>query len=122
MNKFLEFLLSRKKIDEQQARLVQNVMESSTFFGVLALRDNLVTPEQLEKVILEQYHGKNKKIGEILVDEEILSNEEVEKILNKQSTARTSIGRILVDLEILHEEEVLEEQKAFEKSKLNKAD
>lgn len=113
MNDFLKFLLMRKKIDEQQARLVQNVMESSTFFGVLALRDNMVTPEQLERVILEQYHGKNKKIGEILVEEGIMTKDEVEKVLQKQSIARASISRIIIDLEILREEEVLEEQEAF---------
>lgn len=113
MDKFLEHLLSRNKINDSQARLVENILESSTFFGVLALRQNMVTPEQLEKVILEQYHGKNKRIGEMLVDEEILTRHEVDEILKIQAGARTSINKIIVDLDILSQEEIDAEEQLF---------
>ncbi|MEW5944646.1 MAG: hypothetical protein AB1742_00460 [bacterium] len=109
---FLDFLESRKIITGDQKRLVENVMASSILFGVLALKENLVTPEQIERVILKQFNGSIKKIGEILVEEGILTEEEVKKILKKQKSLSVPCDGIIIDLGVLEEKELADAREA----------
>ena len=52
--------------------------------GDLLLKENKITPQQLQKALDIQTSGSNKKLGEILVDEGFVTEEEILKILANQ--------------------------------------
>lgn len=71
--------------------------------------------------LLEQVFANRKtrrKIGEILTEQDIVSNEELSTALNKQETARKKLGQILIDLGLVSREELRQglEQQVSESS------
>lgn len=104
---FLDFLIEKKYLKGQHAETVRMLQNSRFFFGVLALREDLITVEQLEEVLKTQAsEGFSRKIGEIMLDLKYLSDEQVNRILNLQDSSPMHQAELVSDVGLMSDEDL----------------
>ena len=104
---FLDFLIEKKYLTGQHAETVRMLQNSRFFFGVLALREDLITVEQLEEVLRTQAtEGFSRKIGEIMLDLKFLSDEQVNRILSLQDSSPMHQAELVSDVGLMSDEDL----------------
>ena len=106
---FLDFLVERGFIQGQHAETLQLLKQSRYFFGVLALRANYVTLEQLEEILKYQSAtGTQMKIGEIMLKRKYMTQEQISKILDMQDTSSEYQADLILDVGFMTEDKLHE--------------
>jgi type II secretion system protein E len=81
------------------------VNEHQGLIGQILIREGLITQEQLDRALDKQ---RNKElIGKILIKEGKITQEQLDNALEEQTKTHQKIGRILVNLGYIEEEDVL---------------
>jgi hypothetical protein len=112
---FLEFLRDHGKITRQQYDSLTAIQQSRHFFGVLALREGYISADDLEKALLEQNRKDNQeRIGEIMKRMRLMSDIQIDTVLDQQQNSAVSIGQFLVDFDIMSQDQLDEELHVFE--------
>jgi hypothetical protein len=91
--------------------------------GQILVEKNIITQTQLELALRRQKQQKGKYLGQILTEMGLVSQERINRILDTHSK-RKRIGEILVDLQIITPqqlEDALQKQKEFQKKGNRKA-
>lgn len=95
---FLDFVISGGYVSTRDADAVRVLQESRFFFGVIALREKLISIDQLERALAEQEKERPRRlIGEILVEMGYLSKGQVDQVLDKKKFAAEHQADLLVD-------------------------
>ena len=104
---FLDFLIEKQYLTGQHAETIRMLQNSRFFFGVLALREDLISVEQLEEVLRTQAtEGYGRKIGEIMLDLEYISQEQVDRILNLQDSSPTHQAELVSDVGLMSDDDL----------------
>ncbi len=82
-------------------------MDKQPKLGDLLFETGLITNSQLEKV-LEKQKNTNRKLGEMLVEVGLVSSGELDRVLEKQKKSNRRLGEILVEDGIIKESELVE--------------
>jgi hypothetical protein len=85
--------------------------------GQILVEKNIITQTQLDLALRRQKQQKGKYLGQILTEMGLVSQERINKILDTHSK-RKRIGEILVDLQIITPQQLenaLQKQKEFQK-------
>jgi hypothetical protein len=85
--------------------------------GQILVEKNIITQTQLELALRRQKQQKGKYLGQILTEMGLVSQEKINRILDTHSK-RKRIGEILVDLQIITPQQLenaLQKQKEFQK-------
>ena len=115
---FLDFLIDRNYLTGQHAQTVRMLQNSRFFFGVLALREDIITIEQLEEVLtLQAKRNFKQKIGEIMLEKEYMSEEQVDRLLNMQESSADHQADLIRDVQLMDDEALDKALKEFEKYK-----
>lgn len=95
---FLDFVINSGYVSTRDADAVRVLQESRFFFGVIALREKLISIDQLERALAEQEKESPRRlIGEILVEMGYLSAGQVDQVLDKKKFAAEHQADLLVD-------------------------
>lgn len=81
-NKKLTELMIKNNVITQE-KVDQLLGEQHIMLGQLLIQEKLIFKPELDQVLAEQ-HGSNKKLGEILVENNIISQNKLQTLLNKQ--------------------------------------
>ena len=104
---FLDFLIEKQYLTGQHAETIRMLQNSRFFFGVLALREDLITVEQLEDVLRTQAtEGFGRKIGEIMLDLKYLNDDQVNRILNLQDSSPVHQAELVSDVGLMSDEDL----------------
>lgn len=104
---FLDFLIEKQYLTGQHAETIRMLQNSRFFFGVLALREDLISVEQLEEVLRTQAtEGYGRKIGEIMLDLKYISQEQVDRILNLQDSSPTHQAELVSDVGLMSDDDL----------------
>jgi hypothetical protein len=90
--------------------------------GQILLEKNMITQAQLDLALKRQKQQKGKYLGQILIEMGMVSQEKVNKVLDAFSK-RKRIGETLIDLEIINPEQLetaLRKQKELQKQGVRK--
>ncbi len=100
--KIIDFLSNEGFVDEQQACNLAVILQSRLYFGVVALREGFITPEQLETALIEQERtGSDEKIGELLLRKGYISRGQIDSILSLQENETMPNLELLCELGII---------------------
>jgi len=96
--KFGQFLIDKKKITEEQlTRALSSQSEEQIEFGQIALSLEKMKPNQvdmLHKAMTEENHAE-KSIGEVAVELNFISSNDLHEILEMEEALNNKVGRIL---------------------------
>lgn len=81
-NKKLTELMIKNNVITQE-KVDQLLGEQHIMLGQLLIQEKLIFKPELDQALAEQ-HGSNKKLGEILVEKNIISQNKLQTLLNKQ--------------------------------------
>ena len=99
---FLDFLIQRKYLKGPHVETVRMLQQSRFFFGVLALREEYITIEQLEEVLTHQQSTNfEKKIGEIMRAKGFMSEDQIDGVLAKQDDSAENQAELIVDIGLM---------------------
>lgn len=99
---FLDFLIQKKYLKGPHVDTVLMLQKSRFFFGVLALREQYITIEQLEDVLTHQASGNNEqRIGQIMLDKGYMSGEQVDEVLGMQNASAENQAELIVDIGLM---------------------
>ena len=101
---FIDFLIERKSVTEQQAMALKSIHQQRLLFGMLACRMNMISVEQLHDVLIQQHENKiNKRIGELFISKGLLSEDQVKEVLEYQKKEKQEDipAELLMDIGIL---------------------
>ncbi len=71
--------------------------------GEILIEENILTKNELDDVLKKQKKEKDKKIGEIVIEEKLATEDQMKKILNKQKTVTKEEQSIRIDVKKLDE-------------------
>jgi len=108
-----EYFLKRNKITEQQLNhALLLAQERKSKLGEILVELGYITRQELMKMLLERLHphelGKRRKIGEILLSAQIITEEQLKHAIQIQQVKRQRIGEIFVDLGYVTKEQITE--------------
>jgi hypothetical protein len=116
---FLDFLIERGYIEGQQAETVRMLQVSRFYFGVLALREQFITFDDLEAALSRQAEpGNTKKIGEIMLEMGLMTEEHIDRVLEMQNASAEHQAQLVMDVDLIPESllrRALEEFKSIAK-------
>jgi len=85
---FLDFLIERQYLKGPHVDTVRMLQKSRFFFGVLSLRKEYITIDQLEDVLNHQATTNfERKVGEIMLEKGFMSREQVDEVLSMQNAS-----------------------------------
>jgi len=79
------------------------VEEEKKKIGEILLEEKIITKSELDDVLKKQKKDKDKKIGEIVVEEKLVTEGQLKNILTKQKTANKEEQSIRIDVKKLDE-------------------
>lgn len=98
---FGNYLLEQGYVNQAQLfSAMQKQTEARMKLGTLAIHSGYMTAEEVDAVIVEQTH-QDKKFGEIAIESGYLTSEQVLELLKAQSPDFLLLGQILVDDHII---------------------
>jgi hypothetical protein len=101
---FLDFLIERGYLEGQQAETVRMLQVSRYYFGVLALREQFITFDDLEAALTRQAEEDNtKKIGEIMLEMGFMTEEHVNRVLELQNASAENQAQLVMDVDLIPE-------------------
>ena len=115
-NLFGKFLLGKGLVSESELQHAINLQRAShPLLGELAVRQHLLSPEQVE-LINQKQTLQDKRFGDIAQSEGLLSSAQMEDLLRLQKQEHKYIGAILVEEGYLDSEQLLVELKLHQQS------
>ncbi|MBF0277759.1 MAG: hypothetical protein HQM13_08215 [SAR324 cluster bacterium] len=98
--KFGELLLEAHYITKEQLQEALQIQKNSgKFIGELMVEHGYISTEQRDAVLQsEQYRQYSKKFGEALLEESLITSEQLQKMLELQRRSKSLIGEILIAL------------------------
>lgn len=103
-----EILIERNLVTEEQLLSALNIQkEKKKPLGEILVMEGYITKEKLELALAKQYGSK---LGEILINAELINFDQLQHALNIQEEDRLSLGDVLIELEYVKAEDVLEAQ------------
>lgn len=87
-HEFIEFLVAECVIDSEKAENIKEIWRTRLRFGIIALREGFISPDDLFHVLQEQSANEDRsvKIGEILLSKNLMTAEQIEKALSIQAS------------------------------------
>lgn len=114
---FLDFLLEKGVLDMVELETFRSILQTRLMFGIIALRESYITPDQLQAVLELQTNGAAEmKIGELMIRQELMSRSQVDKVLALQKETGSMPPDVILDTGILPREILEEELLIFLKS------
>ncbi len=99
---FLDFLIQREYLKGPHVDTVRMLQKSRFFFGVLALREEYITVEQLEKALTHQAScGAEQRIGQIMLDRGFMTQAQVDEVLAMQNASAENQAELIVDIGLM---------------------
>ena len=117
MKRFGDYLIEKEKISREDLDVALKFQtEKSLRLGALAVEDGLLTEQQLSTIMDRQRAVEDAGLfGEIAINMQLLSIEQVNALLNKQKEYDNILGQILVLSGALSKSKKEEELKLFHK-------
>lgn len=115
---FGQYLAKKGLITEREiiaARMLQK--KENKRIGRLARERGLMDKEDVAMVLTLQEHNPERKFIELAVEQEVLSPEDVEKLIREQEDSHLFFGEALVELGSLTREELERELAEFDEAK-----
>ena len=105
-----ELLLAQGLIDEDQLEHILNEHKrTGLMVGKIVVRLGFVDEETMASILGTQLRLKHKKrLGDILVEQGMLKQEEVDKALNMHKESGKRLGECLVNLDLITEEKIID--------------
>lgn len=105
-----ELLLSQGLIDEDKLEhALHEHKRTGLLLGKIIVRLGFVSQEQMSSILGTQIKLKSKKLlGEILIDQGLVSEDDVKRALKLQQDTNKRLGQCLVQLNLITEEKILE--------------
>ena len=100
-----EILIAQKLLTEEQLLYaLQEHKRTGVSLGVVLVRLGFITEEDLSSVLGHQIHlNQRKRIGEVLVDQGLITREQLDKGLEEQRTTGMQLGKCLTKLGFISE-------------------
>lgn len=96
---FIDFVINEGYLHGPNAEALKMLQESRFFFGVLALREQFITVEQLQEALAAQVGDcQGKLIGEIMVEKGYLTRNQVDVVLEQKNSCAENQAELLVDI------------------------
>ncbi len=95
--------------------------EKAEHIGDLLRKDNQITTQELQKGLLVQEELRQTRIGEVLVEHDVVSSLSLEEAVELQKHRRMRLGELLLQASLISEEELaraLDEQKERKEKRL----
>ena len=105
-----EVLLAQGLITEEQLLIgLRECRRSGMSLGVTLVQFKFITQEDLTAILGEQIHLQQKKrIGEILIEQGFINNEQLERGLLEQKQTKAMLGKCLVQLGFITESKLVD--------------
>jgi len=96
-------------LDAAALETFRNIMKSRLMFGIIAIRESYITPDQLQSALeLQTSDSAEVRIGELMLRERLMTGDQVERVLAIQRQSSDMPPDIILDTGILPRE-ILEE-------------
>jgi two-component system chemotaxis sensor kinase CheA len=92
-----------KGLMESKKKKAEVPAEEKKKIGEILLEEKIITKSELDDVLKKQKKDKDKKIGEIVVEEKLVTEGQMKNILTKQKTAGKEEQNIRIDVKKLDE-------------------
>jgi two-component system chemotaxis sensor kinase CheA len=92
-----------KGLMESKKKKTEVPAEEKKKIGEILLEEKIITKSELDDVLKKQKKDKDKKIGEIVVEEKLVTEGQMKNILTKQKTAGKEEQNIRIDVKKLDE-------------------
>lgn len=103
-----EILIESNLISEQQLLAALSSQESSKKpLGEIIVENGYIAKEKLEAALAKQYGSR---LGEILIDANVINLQQLEHALNIQKVELRPLGDILIKLDYVKEEDLIDAQ------------
>lgn len=103
---FLNYLVEQKKISHSQRALVQKEQRGARVkLGLIALAEKLMTSEQTEELNTLQ-RQTDRRFGDLAIEKGYLTEQQLERLLEKQGNPFLQLVQILTDNKMLSMEEI----------------
>ena len=113
---FLDFLIERQYLKGPHVDTVRMLQKSRFFFGVLSLRKEYITIDQLEDVLNHQATTNfERKVGEIMLEKGFMSREQVDEVLSMQNASAEHQAELVVDIGLMDADKLEQALKEYKK-------
>jgi two-component system chemotaxis sensor kinase CheA len=103
LEKLKGLMEGKKQKTEASVTASVPVEEEKKKIGEILLEEKIITKSELDDVLKKQKKDKDKKIGEIVVEEKLVTEGQLKNILTKQKTANKEEQSIRIDVKKLDE-------------------
>jgi hypothetical protein len=95
---FVDFLIDRLELSERELPVPGDWADAGNTIGMLALRMNLLSIEQIDRILeLQESEGNSRRFGEVAESLELLTHTQVARLLDVQTLNRElELGERLV--------------------------
>lgn len=95
---FVDFLMERLELSETELPVPGEWADAGNTIGMLALRMNLLSVEQIDRILeMQEHEGNVRRFGELAESLDLLSHSQVERLLAVQTLNRElELGERLV--------------------------
>ncbi len=108
--KVVELLISQGFITEKQlSKIIDEQKKTGREIGALVVEMGYITHSELTSLLGEQIQmTTRKRIGEVLIDQSMISPEQLKDALDYQRTSHETLGQCLVQLKFIDEDSLLD--------------